>query len=217
MFRSPRTAASKLSRTGCGAQQAVDATIVSPVTRAGDAQPGADVHPGRAVDAAARRKRHQTYPELVRARRCRLVVVGVEVGGRFGAEAANWLRLLAGQRASDVQAAMRAAARAAWVARWSGLLAVAAQRSGDDMEPDSNRLCAATNASCCAGEYIAGAKASPCSLPSLCCPQASLQKYLEVRPGLERPQVVSHRRSWSRLKRSWRRHRVRCHAPCHQR
>ena len=88
-----------------------------------------DWHPGRAVDAAARRKRHQTYPELVRARRCRLVVVGVEVGGRFGAEAANWLRLLAGQRASDVQAAMRAAARAAWVARWSGLLAVAAQRA----------------------------------------------------------------------------------------
>ena len=40
-----------------GAQQAVD-------------QPGADV---------------QTYPELMRARRCRLVVVGVEVGGRFGA------------------------------------------------------------------------------------------------------------------------------------
>ena len=74
-----------------GAQQAVDATIVSPVTRVGDAQPGADVHPGRAVDCAARRKRRQTYPEFVRARRCRLVVVGVEVGGRFGAER-TWLR-----------------------------------------------------------------------------------------------------------------------------
>ena len=60
-----------------GSQQAVDATIVSPVTRAGGAQPGADVHPCRAVDSAARRKR-QTYPELERARRCRLVVVGVE-------------------------------------------------------------------------------------------------------------------------------------------
>ena len=35
------------------------------------------------VDGAARRKRHQTYPELVRDRRCRLVVVGVEVGGRL--------------------------------------------------------------------------------------------------------------------------------------
>ena len=72
-----------------GSQQAVDATIVSPVTRAGDAQPGADVHPGRAVDSAARRKRRQTYLELERARRCRLVVVGLEVGGRFGAEAAT--------------------------------------------------------------------------------------------------------------------------------
>ena len=45
-----------------------------------DAQPGADVRPGQAVDAAVRRKRQQTYPELARARRCRLVVVGVEVG-----------------------------------------------------------------------------------------------------------------------------------------
>ena len=31
--------------------------------------------------------RQQTYPELARARRCRLVIVGVEVGGRFCAEA----------------------------------------------------------------------------------------------------------------------------------
>ncbi|OLP98872.1 hypothetical protein AK812_SmicGene18660 [Symbiodinium microadriaticum] len=67
------------------AQQAVDATIVSRVTRAGEAQPVADVDPGRAVDGAARRKRHQSYPE-------RLVVIGVEVGGRSGAEAATWLR-----------------------------------------------------------------------------------------------------------------------------
>ena len=68
------------------------------------------MHPGRAVDGAARRKRRQTYPELERACRCRLVVVGVEVGGRFGAEAANWLRLLAKRRAADVPAALRTAA-----------------------------------------------------------------------------------------------------------
>ena len=58
-----------------GSQQAVDATIVSPVTRNGEEQPGADVQPGRALLGAARRKRRQTYPELVRARRCRLVVL----------------------------------------------------------------------------------------------------------------------------------------------
>ena len=102
-----------------GSQQAIDATIVSPVTRAGEAQPGADARPGQALVGAARRKRRQTYPELVRARRCRLVVVGVEVGGRFSTEAATWLRSLARHRASAAPAAMQSAAR-------SGLLAVAA-------------------------------------------------------------------------------------------
>ena len=67
-----------------------------------------------------------TPVELSRERR---ETLGVEVRGWFGAEAATWLRMLAGQRASDVQAAMRAGARATWVARWSGLLAVAAQRA----------------------------------------------------------------------------------------
>ena len=44
--------------------------------------------------ATARRKPHQTYPELARARRCRLVV-GIEVGGKFGTETMQLLRLLA--------------------------------------------------------------------------------------------------------------------------
>ena len=41
-----------------------------------------------------------TYLELVRARRCRLVVVGVKVGGRFGTETIDLLRLLARHRAA---------------------------------------------------------------------------------------------------------------------
>ena len=73
-----------------------------------------------AFAAAARRKRHQTYPELARARRCRLVeVVGVQVRGRFGAEPVQLLRLLARQKAAIT----------AWVARRSALLAVAALRA----------------------------------------------------------------------------------------
>ena len=66
---------------------AVDATLVSPITRAGEPQTRADVEPGRAVSSAADRKRRYD-PELTRARRCRLVVVGLGVGGRFGTEAA---------------------------------------------------------------------------------------------------------------------------------
>ena len=118
-------------RTACrpDPQQAVDATIVSPVTRACEAQPGAAVQPGKALEAAARRKRRQTYPELLRAPRCRLVVVGVEVSGHFGNEAATWLRVLEQHKSSAVPAELRPAARSAWVARWSGLLAGAAQRA----------------------------------------------------------------------------------------
>ena len=100
-----------------GSQLAVDATLVSPLvsplTRTGEPHPRADVEPGRSVTAAARRKRHGTYPELLRARRCRLVVIGLEMGGRFGTEAATFLRLLARHR----------------VARWAALLAFAAQRT----------------------------------------------------------------------------------------
>ena len=54
-----------------GAQLAVDAAIVSLVTRRAEAQLDADVRPGQAVDAAARRKRQQTCPELARTRRSR--------------------------------------------------------------------------------------------------------------------------------------------------
>ena len=111
-----------------GPQLALDATIVSPLTRRGEAHPRADVQPACAVAAAARRKPFQTYPELESARRCRLVVVGIEVG-RFGAEAVQFLRLLARHRAASVPAHMQPAAVSSWVARWSGMLAVAAQRA----------------------------------------------------------------------------------------
>ena len=47
-----------------GAQLAVDATLVSPVTRDGRPHDGADNHPGWAVRNAARRKRRQTYPAV---------------------------------------------------------------------------------------------------------------------------------------------------------
>ena len=47
--------------------------------------PSSDVQPACAVIAAARRKRHQTYLELARARRCRLVVLAVAAQRAFAA------------------------------------------------------------------------------------------------------------------------------------
>ena len=112
-----------------GAQLAVDATIVSPVGRTGEPRAGADARPALALDQAAQRKRRHTYPEFKRARRCRLVVFGVEVGGRWSREAAQFVRLLARARAAAALAALRVTARGAWVQRWSGILSVAAQRA----------------------------------------------------------------------------------------
>ena len=108
-----------------GSQLALDATTVSPVTRSGEPHPRADTQPGWAANNATWRKRRDTYPELTRARRCCLVVIGIEVGGCFGAEAATFSRLLARQRAAAVPAHLRPAAQAALVARWAALFAVA--------------------------------------------------------------------------------------------
>ena len=47
----------------------------------------ADRTAGHAVSAATNRNWRDTCPELAGARRCTLVVVGIELGGRFGAEA----------------------------------------------------------------------------------------------------------------------------------
>ena len=112
-----------------GAQAAVDTTLVSPLTRAGAPRPGADRTAGSSVAAAANRKRRETYPELAVARRCKLVVVGIEVGGRFGAEAAAFLRKLAVARAREVPARLRSATRQASLHQWMGMLATAAQRA----------------------------------------------------------------------------------------
>ena len=69
----------------------------------------------------------EEYPELSRSRRCRLVVFGVEVGGRWATEAASFLRMLARVRAASAPPALRPAAQNAWVQRWSGIISVAAQ------------------------------------------------------------------------------------------
>ena len=54
-----------------------------------------DVHPGIVLAQATRRKQRQIDFELARARRCRLVVFGIEVGARWAPEAATFVRLLA--------------------------------------------------------------------------------------------------------------------------
>ena len=77
-----------------GCQLAVDTTLVSPSTAAG--QPRR--HQGSTAAAAlriARRAKARTYPELTGAGRARLVMLGIETGGRWSEEAVTFIRLLA--------------------------------------------------------------------------------------------------------------------------
>ena len=101
-----------------GQQLAVDTTLVSPLS--GQGQPVR--RGGRVAGAAlavARRRKERAYPELVRAHRCRLVVLAVEVGGRWSDEAASFIRSLAHARALEAPARLRPSVVGALVARWS--------------------------------------------------------------------------------------------------
>ena len=74
----------------------------------------------------ARQRKETTYPELLQGGRCRLVVLAVEVGGRWSKEAAEFIWNLAQARARSTPALLRKAAAQAYYRRWTGMLAYAA-------------------------------------------------------------------------------------------
>ena len=77
----------------------------------------------------ARRRKEAKYRELLHSRRCRLVVLAIEVGGRWSEEALDFVRLLAKSKARAYPPILRKSAQLAWANRWTGLLAVAAHRA----------------------------------------------------------------------------------------
>ena len=56
-------------------------------------------------------------------------MLALEVGGRWSEEAVRFVRLLAKAKARTVPQLIRSAAKAAFFHRWTGILAVAAQRA----------------------------------------------------------------------------------------
>ena len=107
-----------------GAQLAIDTTMVSPLRRDGTARPRAANHNGAALDVEA------TYPELSgEGGRARLVVLAAEVGVRWNTETAQFLTALAKARAQGVPLLLQGRAEAAWVRRWSAILACTAARA----------------------------------------------------------------------------------------
>ena len=111
-----------------GSQLAVDTTLVSPLTRTGEPRSRGGTYAAAALHDA-RRSKERTYPELLNNRRCRLVVLGIEVGGRWSNEASNFICMLAKARARSSPPSLQAATSAALVSRWSALLTHAAATS----------------------------------------------------------------------------------------
>ena len=66
------------------------------------------------------------HRRLGRSRRCRLVVLGIEVGGRWSDEALTFIGQLARAKARTYPRLLQASAQMAFTSRWVGLLSVAA-------------------------------------------------------------------------------------------
>ena len=111
-----------------GAQLAVDTTLVSPLDSAGRPRRRGGRTRGAAL-VEARLRKERAYPELLRAYRCGLVVLALEVGGQWSEEAASFVRLLARAWAREVPLRFRSATAAAFIARSSAFLSFAAKLS----------------------------------------------------------------------------------------
>ena len=128
-----------------GAQLAVDTTLVCALRRDGNPTRNAVDEDGVALRRARHRK-ERTYPELVgRRARARLVVIAVEVGGRWSEEARSFLSQLAKARARGENKLLRKWAEQAWRLRWSSLLAARAvamsfARGTDGATPPSHEV-----------------------------------------------------------------------------
>ena len=119
-----------------GAQLAVDITLRSVLTRAGEPQCNAADIDG-AVLINARRDKEAKYPELVASGRCK-IVVGIETGGRWSEGAVDFLRQLSTSKAQEVPSFMRMSVSLAWERRWTRMLSVvcATAFTASQVEPD---------------------------------------------------------------------------------
>ena len=90
-----------------GSQLAIDTTLVSPLTSQAEPRRHQQTTAGAAL-RIARGAKERTYPELVGGGRARLVVVAMELGGRWSTEAATLLRLLSRHKTQSIPILLQA-------------------------------------------------------------------------------------------------------------
>ena len=89
-----------------GAQLSVDITLRSAVTSFGAVCPNASTDKNK-------------YHELLDDGRCQLVVVGLEMGGRWSVEALNFIECLASGLAREAAPLLRRSSFLGWRRRWT--------------------------------------------------------------------------------------------------
>ena len=108
-----------------GAQLAVDTTLLSALRADGSCRRRAAQYA-----EAARLRKARTYPELVGPhRRAHLVVLALEVGGRWSRETQAFVTQLARAKARGETQLMRRRAEQGWRFRWGSILACAVARA----------------------------------------------------------------------------------------
>ena len=111
-----------------GCQLAMDTTLVCAMHC--DGSPHQAAERDGVVLTAARRRKERRYPELVGPRsRARLVVLAMEVGGRWSSETRSFLAHLAKARSRREVPLLRKRVEQAWRLRWGAILGCAAARA----------------------------------------------------------------------------------------
>ena len=96
----------------------VDVTLRCALEANREAHPNAAAEDG-AMCSRAGADKERKYAELLTGDRCRLVVVALEIGGRWSNEAIQFIDDLAAARAREAPPVMRRSAFLAWKRRWS--------------------------------------------------------------------------------------------------
>ena len=111
-----------------GSQLALDTTLVCALHCDGSPHTGAADMDGVVLRAGRRKERR--YPELVgRGSRARLVVLAIEVGGRWSPELQSFVAQLAKSKAREQPFLLQKRFEQAWRMRWGAFLACAAAKA----------------------------------------------------------------------------------------
>ena len=105
-----------------------DVTVVTPISRLGQARPGTSNNGGSLL-GRAENDNNDTYRPVLESGLGALYCLGFEVYGRWGRQSADLIPKLARERSRGMHPRLRRGVALSYQARWTGLIAVAVQKA----------------------------------------------------------------------------------------